>query len=326
MTAAFHRETPIDRPDDRSVDGAPVAAVGSEGTSTVPEGFPELRAPVRRHSDLRIAVFRGIMKACAGLGGRAFYRRTRLRAGRFRIREERLRVAALPGGLDGLRIAQLSDLHGGPFLSGGDLRWVVEALNELRVDLVVITGDWITSSWREALPLMEDLEGLEAPLGCFGVFGNHDYRGREEQRIADAARSVGVKILRNECVRLDTGEGVLGLVGLEDLEESKRVDVEAARRDLREGDVEVVLCHHPLGGPALARPGCVAVLSGHTHGRQVDLPGLRGMGPPHPGLRIELGVTTLIVNRGLGVVGIPLRVGAPSEIVVVRLESAGGAP
>lgn len=287
---------------------------------------PELRAPVRRHSDLRIAVFRAIMKTCAFLGGRAFYRRTRLRNGRFRIREERIRVPNLPPGLDGFRIAQLSDLHGGPFLGEGDLRWVVEGINGLRVDAVVVTGDWITASWREALPLMGDLAKLEVPLGIFGVFGNHDYKGREEQRIVDAAAKVGVRILRNECVRLDTGDGVLALVGLEDLEEARRVDVEGARRGLQAGDVEVVLCHHPLGGPALARPGCVAVLSGHTHGRQIDLPGLRSMGPPHPGLRIELGTTTLIVNRGLGVVGVPLRVGASSEIVVVRLENAGSAP
>ena len=61
------------------------------------------------------------------------------------------------------------------------------------------------------------------------------------------------------------------------------------------------------------------MLSGHTHGTQVDLPRLRKLGPQHPGLRVELGGTTLIVSRGLGVVGLPLRIGAPPELVVIRL-------
>jgi len=95
--------------------------------------------------------------------------------------------------------------------------------------------------------------------------------------------------------------------------------VAGARRGLGKDDVEVVLCHNPLGARGIARPQCALILSGHTHGGQIDWPWLRGLGPDHPGARIEVGSTTLIVNRGLGVVGVPFRAGAPAEWVRIEL-------
>ena len=171
------------------------------------------------------------------------------------------------------------------------------------------------------MPIAADLGRLRARHGVLAVFGNHDYKGRREGQIAAELASQGVDVLRNEARRCDTGAGVLAVVGLEDVEESKGVDLAGARADLQSGDVELVLCHNPLAAPLLAREGCAAVLSGHSHGTQVDLPVLRTSGPPHPGTRLRLGPTTLIVSRGLGVVVVPVRVAAPSEIVVVRLEA-----
>jgi uncharacterized protein len=236
------------------------------------------------------------------------------------VREERVAVRDLPAGLEGFRVAQLSDLHGGSFLRAGDLREVVEATNELRPDLCALTGDFVTHDWREVLPILPDLGRLRARHGVLGVLGNHDYRGRCEGALVQACAEHGVRLLRDACVRIDTGAGVLAVVGLEDLEEARSLDPARARADVRPGDVELVLCHNPAGGPHLARPQCAAVLSGHTHGNQLDLPVLRRMGPPHPGARVQLGATALIVNRGLGVIGLPLRRGAPSEVVLVRLE------
>ena len=134
---------------------------------------------------------------------------------------------------------------------------------------------------------------------------------------------------------LAAGEDVLAVTGVEDIEESKHVDAAAARREVREGDVEIALCHNPAGAPLLARPGCAAVLSGHTHGNQIDLPGFDRVGPPHPGDRRDVshgpgprgeprGATALITSLGLGVVGAPLRVRAPAEVVFVELTGEGG--
>lgn len=265
---------------------------------------------------------RAIERIAVGLGGRALYRRRHLRRGGFRVRREELRVAGLPPQLEGLCCVQLSDLHAGPFLRAGDLRDVVDAANAERPDLVFVTGDLITHEWTDARELVDDLRGLYARLGCLAVFGNHDYHGRMEGEIARLLEGSGVRVLRNASARFELGGACVAVVGLEDLEEARSVDAAAARADLRPGDVELVLCHHPAAGPLLARPGCAAVFSGHTHGGQLDLPGLRGVGPAHPGVRVELGPTTLLVNRGLGTIGMPLRIRAPSELLCIRLRAA----
>jgi predicted MPP superfamily phosphohydrolase len=264
-------------------------------------------------------------RLAVGLGGRALYRRRHLRRGAFAVRRVDLVVAGLPVELAGLCCVQLSDLHAGPFLRAGDLRDAVAATNAESPDLVFVTGDLITHDWRDARELVDDLGALRPRLGSLAVFGNHDYHGRQESEIARLLAGAGVRVLRNESARFELGRACVAVVGLEDLEEARSVDAAAARAALRAGDVELVLCHHPAGGPVLARPGCAAVFSGHTHGGQLDLPGLRALGPAHPGLRVELGPTTLLVNRGLGTIGMPLRIHAPSEILCVRLR-AGAAP
>ena len=281
-----------------------------------------MRVAPRRFSDGRVRLFRTVERLAALAGGRRFYRRAFLAPGRFRVRRERIEHPALPAALDGYRVAHLSDLHAGSFLGTGDLRHVVDAVNRAEPHLVAQTGDLITRDWREALTVLDDLARLRARDGVLAVFGNHDYRGRQEQRIADAYAARGIRFLRNACVRLDSG---LCVVGLEDLEEGRVVDLAAARADVRPGDVELVLCHNPLGARGLAREGCLAVLSGHTHGNQMDLPLLRRLGPDHPGERVEHGPTTLVVNHGLGVVGFPLRVGAPAEVVELELRVARAA-
>ena len=281
-----------------------------------------LQRPPRRFSRLRLAFARSVERTALALGGRAHYRRRHLARGRFLVREETLLIPDLPAGLHGFSIAHWSDLHAGPFLRAGDLADVLAVTAELEPDLAVITGDLISHDWQDVLRIAPDLGRLQARHGVLAVFGNHDYKGRCEGRIATALEAQGVQVLRNEVRRIDTGEGVLAVVGLEDVEESRVVDLERARADVLPGDVELVLCHNPLAAPQLAREGCAGVLSGHSHGTQVNLPLLRASGPPHPGTRLRLGPTTLIVSRGLGVVVVPVRVAAPSEVVIVRLREA----
>ena len=275
----------------------------------------DLGLPPRRYSKAWLAFARAVERSSACLGGRAFYRRCFLSPGRFRVREESVAVEHLPKGLDGFSVLQLSDLHGGRFMGAGDLKHVIDSALALEPDLVVLTGDYVIHHWREMLGLLPDLKRLQAAHGVLAVLGNHDYRGRLEQNIIDRFEEIGIQTLRNECVRIDTGNGVLAVVGLEDLEEAKIVDVTAARRDVRADDVEIVLCHNPHMSKRLAREQCVAVLSGHTHGNQIDLPGFRTLGPHHPGERCEFGSTASITNLGLGAIGLPFRFGAPAELV-----------
>ncbi len=284
-----------------------------------------LRVAPRRHGVFRRSVFSCAERLLVSLGGRRFYRHCFLASGRLVLRDEIVRVPGLPPALEGFTLAHLSDLHAGPFLGSGDLSDAVAAVNARGVDLVCLTGDFVAHSGDDVAHVIDDLAGLESRHGAFAVFGNHDYRGRCEARIEAGFQARGMRFLRNAGARIQVGDAHLALTGLEDLEEAWRVDLPAARAGHATGDVEVVLCHNPGGAPAIARPGCAVILSGHTHGTQLDLPFLRRLGPAHPGLRVELGTTTLIVSRGLGVVGAPLRIGAPAEVVFVTLVAAGGA-
>lgn len=291
----------------------------------------ELRVAPRRHRGWRRASFACAETTSRWLGGRALYAALFLTPPRLRVREERIEVAGLPPSLGGLCLAQLSDFHAGAFMGPGSLARVVECVNEQAPDVVLLTGDFITHDGGQIDGLISDLGRLKARLGIFAVFGNHDYRGRREGRIAQALAGIGVRVLRNECARVGVGgAATLAIVGLEDLEEARAIDLEAARSPLRPGDVEVVLCHNPsraveLATTAPGRAAPVAIFAGHTHGTQVDWPWLRRLGPADPGARVHLGSTRLIAHRGLGAVGLPLRVGAPAECVVVRLSAAGEA-
>jgi len=283
---------------------------------------PHRQAP-RRHSKVRLAFFKAASQACVAFGGRRFYQRRFLASGRFEVRKEA--VPTRRPELVGLRFVQLSDIHAGPFLGAGDLADVVRAVNALEPDLIFITGDLISRRTEEAWTILDDLAQLEARAGVLGVFGNHDYRGRREREIAARYGERGIRFLLNEGVRPLAGLPLF-VLGVEDLEEARDLEIEPARAALEPDDFELILCHNPRGAAALAGRQTGLVLSGHAHGNQIDLPLLRRVGPGHPGDRIDVpgpsGPVPLITSRGLGVVGVPLRIRARPDIVVVELVEA----
>ncbi len=275
----------------------------------------------RRFSRFRLAVFATIERCCVLLGGRHFYRWRYLSAKRLGVREINL---SLPGGaaaLDGLVIAHLSDIHAGPFLAKGDLAAVAELLETRRPDVVCWTGDYVTHGIHNVVPVVPELRRCLGKLATFAVFGNHDYKERREWEMTAALEPDGWVFLRNASQTLEVNGATIAFAGIEDPEEGKVVDVDAAMSDAHSADLVIALSHGPRGAPAFAEHGVRAVLSGHTHGSQVDLPFLRDLGPAHPGLRVELGGTTVLVSRGLGVVGLPLRTGVPAEVSFVTLRA-----
>lgn len=257
------------------------------------------------------------------LGGRRLYHRRSLAPGRLRVRRERLAVEGLPAALEGFRIAQLSDVHAGPFLGRGDLDGVLAFLAEERPDVVCWTGDYVIHGPENMMPVLDELCRCLGERATFAVFGNHDYKGRKELRISEALKEAGWRFLRNDAATVEVGTATVAFGGVEDLEEGKGVDFDRGAATFPGADVRVGLCHHPAGAPEYAARGAHLVLSGHSHGSQVDLPFLRDLGPAHPGLRVRLGSCELVVSRGLGVIGLPLRIGAPAEVVLVELAGAG---
>lgn len=248
-----------------------------------------------------------------------------------RVREVVARVADLPPALEGLRIAQLSDLHIGAMTPARrGLRWSRRA-NALGADLIALTGDYVTSGEKFHDDIADVLGALAAPLGVFAVPGNHDYFG-EGEPLFSRLRARGVTVLRNEHLVLAKDGASFVLAGVDDTW-TKRADVDRTLRDVDTHDGPtrrpiVALAHDPKLFPDLARRGVDVVLSGHTHWGQVAMPFVPtriNLGQIayrfHAGEHRD-GGSTLVISPGLGTTGPPLRFGAPPEITLIRLARA----
>jgi len=236
------------------------------------------------------------------------------------VTEHEVAVPGLGAEFDGLRVAQLSDLHRGPLVAEKWLRACVARCNALQPDLVLLTGDFVSVSAdyiHSCAPILSD---LQAPWGRFAVLGNHDHWTGAEV-ILPALRSAGVEALTNAHTRL--GEG-LYLAGIDDCWTGEP-DPRAALRGIPTDATPLVMTHNPYRAKRwIDRP--MTMLCGHTHGGQINLIGsrviqaLRGLG--YLSGWFELGRGRLYVNRGLGVVTVPLRIGAPPEITLFTLRAA----
>ena len=243
-----------------------------------------------------------------------------------RVRTLEISVPGLGAAFEGYRIAQLSDLHiGGLGPRRRALRWVSRA-NALDVDLVALTGDYVTSGTAFHHDIAAVLTALRARDGVFAVMGNHDYFGDGEPMLS-LLRAGGVTMLRNEHRVLTRGDDHLIVAGVDDTY-TQRADIARALEGREEGLPLVALAHDPQLFPELARCGAALVLSGHTHWGQLALPFAaervnlsRFSYRYHAGLYYS-GASTLYIHPGLGTTGPPVRLGAPPEITVLRLRRA----
>ena len=246
------------------------------------------------------------------------------------IRHE-LSFPDLPPGLDGLRIVQISDLHAGPLVSAEQVqRWRRLAEGE-RPELLLLTGDVVDSLPAEALVVTQAFQGFRAPLGCYGILGNHDYF-TDPRPIWRALEGIGFQFLENRNALVTRGSASLALVGIQDpmarhghfrdIPYGPGPSPDLAVRGLPETAWRLCLSHRPSDWHLARRTGAALTLSGHTHGGQVNLiPGVSSailLGEYTQGL-YRKGGQALYVNRGLGVVGLPIRIGAPPEITVITL-------
>jgi predicted MPP superfamily phosphohydrolase len=258
--------------------------------------------------------------AVAGLAIRALWLEPRSLA----LRREDV---AVPGWQhDGLRVAVISDLHTGAPHTGLDrVERIVELLWAERPDLVALLGDYVdqhVALGTDVAPeaVARRLARLWAPLGAVAVLGNHDWIEGGE-RVRAALRDEGIRVLENDSLQLSNGQWVLGLA-----DASTRVpDVAGTYEDLPADAVPLVLSHDPDLFPTLPdRPQLV--LSGHTHGGQVDLPGIREPWVPSRfgdrytgGGVVRSGHRRLYVSRGVGTSRLPVRLRARPEVAVLTV-------
>ncbi len=233
----------------------------------------------------------------------------------------------LPAAMDGFRIVQISDLHLEPFTKPKHIQATINACNALQPDLVAMTGDFVTNHARSAGVLGELLVQLKAPAGVFACLGNHDFWS-DHTMVEKALKERGIGVLRNETRLIHTDGGVLHLAGM-DSRYVGRPKLHTTLADWKPGQPLIMMMHEPDVADELAAANVAALqLSGHTHGGQ-----LRFMGRPPPNYRrarwgkkylaglFDVGSVQLYVNRGIGCVGVPLRIMCPPEITEITLRS-----
>ncbi len=243
-------------------------------------------------------------------------------------RHERVTIALpnLPAAFDGLRIVQLSDFHSGPYMSREQMLSVRRLIEDLKPDLYLFTGDFVDALAEQMPPFVDAFENLRAPLGVFTVLGNHDYFANI-QTVEAGLAAAKLPLLRNTSHVLEHRGSELAIVGVDDLWARSRPgrgpDIKTALNDLPEKMLKICLSHQPNYWPEIKKHNIGLTLCGHTHGGQFGIVGtqisLARLASPYvAGLYQEDG-KQLYVNRGLGVFGIPMRIGMPPEITELTL-------
>jgi predicted MPP superfamily phosphohydrolase len=241
----------------------------------------------------------------------------------YEIVERSLVLSGLSPTLHGLRIVQLTDIHVGNFMKQDKLERYVRVVNELKPDLVALTGDFIGSSPQFIRPCATALGKLNAKHGVFACLGNHDHWVGARQ-VSQALEAAGVEVLRNAGRTLNINGAPFNVAGVDDPWRGV-VDFDRALADLDPNAPQLLLCHQPDLFPAVAKRGVDLTLSGHYHGGQIKFQFLGlAYSPAHLLSRFveglyTLGRSQLYVSRGIGVTGPPVRLNAPPEITLLRL-------
>ncbi len=239
------------------------------------------------------------------------------------VRIVTLKHPSLPREFEGLRLVQVSDVHAGTYMPPSRLARVRELVEALAADMVVFTGDQLDRRDVDADIFVHGFAGLDAPLGVYGILGNHDHMAGARLAI-EALTAVGITPLVNRAALLERGSARLLVAGVDDLDAAPGWGPEFGVLRRTAADFRLLLCHQPNGWLRGVEQGAEITLSGHTHGGQITHPGgrlnLARLATPFvvgPYLRDD---AILFVSRGVGVSGLlPVRYGAPPEIDLITL-------
>ena len=242
----------------------------------------------------------------------------------FRVSEVKIPFPNLPKDLDGLRIVQVTDIHLSPFLSEAEFARAVDMANETRAHLALVTGDLITRRGDPLDACLRQLSRLRADAGVLGCLGNHEVFSRTEDYVAREGRRIGIEFLRHQARVLRFGDARINFAGV-DYQKMHSGYLVGAERMIVPGVLNVMLSHNPDVFKVAAAQGYDLTIAGHTHGGQVDVELL------HQHLNVaryytryvrglyQEGKSSIYVSCGIGTIGVPVRLGAPPEISLLRL-------
>jgi predicted MPP superfamily phosphohydrolase len=275
---------------------------------------------------------------------------------RYEVRRVEIPLPNLPPALDGMRIVQISDIHLSSYMTRESVRRAVDMANDVGADLAVVTGDLITGVNDSVYDCVQEVRRLYAPLGVYGCNGNHEIYARAEDLAERYYAQAGMKMLRSENAVISYKGAQLNLLGVDyqrdRMPSGRKVPMLSNIEPLIRRDIpNILLSHNPNSFNRAAELGIELSLAGHTHGGQVQVeildvslsparfitdyiaglyhrPLLMPDQPKRMGETIKLmpnapkGLSALYVNRGLGTVGAPVRLGAPPEITDIVLRRA----
>ena len=275
---------------------------------------------------------------------------------RYEVRRVEIPLTNLPPELDGMEIVQISDIHLSSYMSRDSVRRAVDMANDVGADLAVVTGDLVTGIHDSVYDCVDEVRRLHAPLGVYGCNGNHEIYARAEDLAERLYQQAGMKMLRRENAIIHYKGAQLNLMGVdyqrERMSSGRKMQMLANVEPLIRRDIpNILLSHNPNSFNRAAELGIELSLAGHTHGGQVQVeildvslsparfitdyiaglyhrPLLMPDQPKRLGETIKLmpnapkGLAALYVNRGIGTVGAPVRLGAPPEISHIVLRRA----
>jgi uncharacterized protein len=270
----------------------------------------------------------------------------------YQVHRVEIPISNLPSALDGMKIAQLSDIHMSGYMPRSQVRRAIDMANDLGADLAVVTGDFITGADDPLDECIEEIRRLSAPLGIYGCNGNHEIYAQAEDRAQELFTQFGMRLLRHENTLISFRGAKFNLIGVDYQRErnpgGRRISTLSGVEPLIRSDVpNILLSHNPNSFNRATELGVELSLAGHTHGGQIQVEILdHRLSPARfitdyvAGLYIRplftpaktvasqkfLHAATLqgphaaiYVNRGLGTVGAPVRLGVPPEISLLTL-------
>lgn len=231
----------------------------------------------------------------------------------------------LPKAFDGTTVAFLSDIHHSRSFPTGRVQELVELTNGLGADLILLGGDYVTHSRGRIPTFFDEAARLSAPLGVYGVLGNHD-RSTDTALSLTCMRDAGIRPLDNRGYWLEKDGARIRVGGVADLTTASQ-DLSPMLAETRPDDFMILVSHHPDYAEELPQSLIDLMLCGHTHGGQISLMGKwapTGLAPSHFKMKYLTGVvktagTTVIVSNGIGTVGPPVRIWAAPQIWLITL-------
>ncbi len=247
------------------------------------------------------------------------------------ITEQEMRIPGLPPEWNGFTIGLVTDIHSSLYMRKKEMDEYVLRLNDLGTDMIAVGGDLVNSSIDEIYPFVEAFGKLHAPMGAFGILGNHDYYSGEPETVARVATEAGIRMLRDEAIILKRQGKELLLLGIDDVGTSTaaREKIRKAKPNLPEHIPSVLLCHRPYYFEDATSLGIDVMLSGHTHGGQLVFARIGNtaftpavLASPYVSGHYRLGGGQMYVSRGIGTVAVPVRINCPPELTRIVLRPA----